>query len=85
MSSREGFGSFTWNASDYCKNSPAQKKWGNELIEKLGLNGSERLLDIGCGDGTLTAEISRLLPKGQDRLIHVRMARLEAKAKKPEK
>jgi hypothetical protein len=34
--------SFTWNASDYNKSSPAQQLWAQELIEKLdfpGMNG----------------------------------------------
>ena len=56
--------SFTWNAADYHKSSPAQAEWAKELIGKLGLSGNERLLDIGCGDGKITAEIARNLPGG---------------------
>ena len=55
---------FTWNAADYHKSSPAQQQWAKELIAKLGLAGNERVLDIGCGDGRVTAEIARNLPQG---------------------
>ena len=56
--------SFTWNAADYHKSSPAQALWAKELIAKLELFGNERVLDIGCGDGKVTAEIARNLPAG---------------------
>jgi len=53
-----------WDALDYSKSSEAQLKLGRELITKLGLTGSERVLDIGCGDGKVTAEIAACLPQG---------------------
>jgi trans-aconitate 2-methyltransferase len=53
-----------WNASDYADNSSAQAKWGRELISRLKLRGNESVLDIGCGDGKLTAALARQLPKG---------------------
>lgn len=34
------------------------------LINSLNLKGDERILDIGCGDGKLTAAISLLVPNG---------------------
>ena len=34
------------------------------MIAKLGLRGDERVLDIGCGDGKITASIARLVPEG---------------------
>jgi trans-aconitate 2-methyltransferase len=55
---------FTWNAADYHKSSPTQQQWAKELIAKLGLSGNEQVLDIGCGDGKVTAEIARNLPGG---------------------
>ena len=53
-----------WNAKDYAKNSSAQEKWAVELIEKLALDGSEKVLDIGCGDGKITYRLSRILSNG---------------------
>jgi len=53
-----------WDALDYQKSSQAQLKLGRELILKLGLKGSEHVLDIGCGDGKVTAEIAARLPQG---------------------
>ena len=55
---------FTWNATDYSRNSSNQFEWAKELIPKLKLNGDEALLDIGCGDGKVTALLSSYLPHG---------------------
>src|SRR4051812_17689039 len=54
----------TWNAQDYARNSSQQQIWARELIAKLNLRGGERLLDIGCGDGKVTAELASMLPRG---------------------
>jgi trans-aconitate methyltransferase len=56
---------YNWNAQDYAKNSQNQFQWAKELIPKLKLQGTEALLDIGCGDGKITAELSRCLPEGK--------------------
>jgi len=55
---------YKWNAKDYHKSSAQQQKWAQELILKLTLKGNERVLDIGCGDGKVTAAITRQLPEG---------------------
>ena len=55
---------YKWNAEDYHKSSAEQQKWARELILKLALKGSERVLDIGCGDGKVTAETAEKLPNG---------------------
>jgi trans-aconitate 2-methyltransferase len=55
---------YGWNASDYARNSAAQFGWAQELIEKLGLRGGERVLDLGCGDGKVTAGIAGRVPRG---------------------
>ena len=52
---------YQWNAQDYEKHSLAQQKWARELLGKLSLLGTEDVLDIGCGDGKVTAEISSLV------------------------
>ncbi|HVU09349.1 MAG TPA: methyltransferase domain-containing protein [Verrucomicrobiae bacterium] len=53
-----------WNAADYAANSVVQQTWARELIAKLNLRGDEHILDIGCGDGKVTAEIANAVPRG---------------------
>ena len=55
---------FNWDADDYSNYSSQQQKWGRELISKLNLKESESVLDIGCGDGKVTADISLMVPNG---------------------
>lgn len=55
---------YSWNARDYKSNSEAQQKWAQELIAHLKLTGQEDILDLGCGDGKVTAEIARLVRDG---------------------
>ncbi len=56
---------YQWNAEDYRQNSTAQQQWAQKLITKLNLTGTEAVLDVGCGDGKVTAEIASHLPHGQ--------------------
>lgn len=57
-----------WNASSlvktYFHNSELQRQWAWELLGKFALQGHEKILDFGCGDGKVTAELSRLVSKG---------------------
>ena len=53
-----------WNAADYAANSVVQQAWARELIAKLNLRGDEHILDVGCGDGKVTAEIAKAVPRG---------------------
>ncbi|ESS71439.1 putative methyltransferase 235L [Methyloglobulus morosus KoM1] len=55
---------YNWNAEDYERNSQAQQQWGRELIANLNLRGEEDILDLGCGDGKVTAEIAHLVGSG---------------------
>ena len=55
---------FKWDAKDYHDSSSEQQKWARELISNLKLKGKERVLDIGCGDGKITAELAGQLPDG---------------------
>ncbi len=52
---------YKWDPEEYNKSSSKQQKWAHELILKLDFKGDERVLDIGCGDGKVTAEIARRL------------------------
>lgn len=56
---------YTWDAKDYAVNSANQFSWAQELIPKLRLTDGEALMDIGCGDGKITAEIAHCLPNGK--------------------
>ena len=53
-----------WRPEKYAESSSAQELWAEELIRKIELVGGERVLDIGCGDGRITANIADLVPKG---------------------
>lgn len=53
-----------WNAAEYAANSSVQQSWARELIAKLKLRGDEHILDVGCGDGKVTAELAQALPRG---------------------
>jgi trans-aconitate 2-methyltransferase len=56
---------YKWNPEDYYKSwQSEQQEFAQELMFKLDLKGDERVLDIGCGDGTITAEIAKQLPNG---------------------
>ena len=56
--------SYQWDASHYAQHSGPQYAWGLELIKKLKLTSHEAVLDIGCGDGKLTAIIADHLSQG---------------------
>ncbi len=58
-------GGYRWDAEQYARNSSVQFQWALELIGKLGLRGDEHVLDIGCGDGKVTAELARRTPRGE--------------------
>ncbi len=55
---------YRWDARDYAQHSSIQFLWALELIRKLELKGHEHVLDIGCGDGKVTAKIASLLQDG---------------------
>ena len=55
---------YRWDAELYAKHSGSQYAWALELIDKLRLQGHEHVLDIGCGDGKVTALIAQRLTTG---------------------
>lgn len=57
--------SFIWNPEEYSQSSSSQYLWANELLSKINLTGRENILDIGCGDGRITAQIAKVVPNGK--------------------
>ena len=53
-----------WDAAEYSRRSSLQETMAQEVLTLLDLNGSERILDVGCGDGKITAEIASRAAKG---------------------
>jgi trans-aconitate 2-methyltransferase len=53
-----------WNASEYDRLSALQAAMAEEVLSLLRLEGSERILDIGCGNGKTTAAIAARVPRG---------------------
>jgi trans-aconitate methyltransferase len=53
-----------WLASDYNRQSSLQQAMADEQLRLLTLKGSERILDVGCGDGKISAAIAERVPAG---------------------
>jgi trans-aconitate 2-methyltransferase len=53
-----------WNAPEYARLSGLQAAMAEEALALLQLKGNERILDIGCGNGKITAEIAARVPQG---------------------
>jgi trans-aconitate 2-methyltransferase len=55
---------FEFDGEKYKLASSQQEAWGKKLIAELEFEGDERILDLGCGDGVLTAELAEFVPDG---------------------
>jgi len=53
-----------WDAQHYKKHSQSQTKRGLSVIRSYPFVGDENVLDVGCGDGRITAEIATKVPLG---------------------
>ncbi|MAD80408.1 MAG: methyltransferase type 11 [Planctomycetaceae bacterium] len=54
-----------FDGARYRRASTHQKEWGSRLISELVFQGNEDVLDVGCGDGVLTAQLADLVPAGR--------------------
>lgn len=54
-----------WQASDYHNLSFAQKAAALPLLKHLKISMSESVLDVGCGDGWITANIASMVKAGK--------------------
>lgn len=53
-----------WDAAEYSRRSSLQEAMAQEVMALLDLNGSERILDVGCGEGKITAQIASRVSQG---------------------
>ncbi len=71
-----------WDPDDYAASSSSQAHWGQDLLTHINWRGDEHVLDVGCGDGRLTATLACQVPRGvvlgidtsADMIAHARVA-----------
>lgn len=54
-----------WDAAAYAKMSGLQKAMAAQVLALLALRGDEHVLDLGCGEGKITALIAARVPRGE--------------------
>ncbi len=53
-----------WKGDEYAKNSQSQKASAVDFIQQVHFKGTESILDVGCGDGKITAAMAKRVPRG---------------------
>jgi trans-aconitate methyltransferase len=53
-----------WKGDEYAKNSESQKSSADDFLKAAQLQGVHSILDVGCGDGKITAALARAIPQG---------------------
>ena len=53
-----------WDARSYDRIANPMARWGEAVLDRLTLTGSERVLDAGCGSGRVTERLCERLPHG---------------------
>jgi trans-aconitate 2-methyltransferase len=54
-----------WDARTYDRVADPMTRWGAGVLERLRLEGDERVLDAGCGSGRVTELLAERLPRGR--------------------
>jgi trans-aconitate 2-methyltransferase len=57
--------SHEWDASTYDRISDPMLRMGTAVLDRLPLEGDERVLDAGCGSGRVTEQLLDRLPRGE--------------------
>ena len=55
----------SWNAEVYDRIGTPMRRWAQQVIDDLDLNGDETVLDAGCGSGSVTFDLREKLPRGR--------------------
>ncbi len=55
---------YEWDAAAYDRLSEPQARWGRTVLGRMVLEGTETVLDAGCGSGRVTEELLDRLPRG---------------------
>ena len=53
-----------WDATTYDRVADPMTRWGAAVVDRLPLEGHERVLDAGCGTGRVTEQLAERLPGG---------------------
>lgn len=53
-----------WRAKEYNQHSISQKDSASNLMKFVQIKDGTKVLDVGCGDGKITAEIAKNIPNG---------------------
>jgi trans-aconitate 2-methyltransferase len=51
-----------WDAAEYARRSSLQEAMAQEVLALLDLDDADRILDVGCGEGKVTAQIAGCAP-----------------------
>ncbi len=54
-----------WDARTYDRVADPMTRWGAVVLDRLPLDGDERVLDAGCGSGRVTELLASRLPRGR--------------------
>lgn len=75
-----------WKAEEYYQNSSSQKNAAADLLAFVTVKEYDKILDVGCGDGKITAEIAGKIPSGSIIGVDISPAMIEfAKEAFPQK
>lgn len=76
-----------WDGRRYDEVNGLQRWVADQALAALDLRGDERVLDVGCGDGRVSAELAALVPRGSvlgidpsPRMLEVARSRITAAA-----